>query len=52
MANTKKSTDRPAHSGYEGKTIGEVVPVGTTWKKNANGTYTPVYPKKSTSKKK
>ena len=44
------------HSGFEAPAIGTVYPKGTTFKKNANGTLTPVFPKskkpgKNTSKK-
>lgn len=57
MANntTKKNVQRPAHSGFEAEPpagTGMVYPKGTTFKRNPNGTVTPVYPKKSTSKKK
>ena len=56
MANTtKKNTGRPAHCGFEAEPpvgTGTVYPKGTTFKRNPNGTVTPVIPKKSASKKK
>lgn len=38
--------DTKKHSGFEAPTIGILVPDGTTWKKNPDGTMTPIYPKK------
>lgn len=34
------------HSGFEAPAIGTRVPDGTKWKKNPDGTISPVYPKK------
>lgn len=35
---------RPKHSGFEAPCIGEVVPEGTKWKKNPDGTISPIFP--------
>lgn len=32
-------------TGFKGETIGTVMPKGTKFKKNANGTITPIFPK-------
>ena len=51
----KKGNTKQQNSGFNGQTIGEMFPKGTTFKRNANGTLTPVYPKSGTknqSKKK
>ena len=45
------STKTPKHSGFEAPTIGHVLPDGTKFKKNPDGTLTPIYPKKQTDKK-
>lgn len=55
MANTTKTSgqkSRPAHSGFEGPTIGVAYPKGTKFKNNPDGTRTPIYPKTKPEKKK
>ena len=37
--------NRPKHSGFEAPTYGVIVPEGTKWIKNPDGTLTPIYPK-------
>ena len=44
MAEQKK------HSGFEAPVYGTVIPKGTRWKKNPDGTSTPIYPKKKDEK--
>lgn len=44
------STKTPKHSGFEAPTIGRVLPDGTKWKKNPDGTISPVYPKQKDKK--
>lgn len=41
----------PKHSGFEAPVIGSVVPDGAKFKKNPDGTYTIVEPKKKPVKK-
>ena len=48
--NTGKTTNRPAHSGFEAPVYGTVAPKGTTIKHNADGTITLVPPKKPVKK--
>ena len=43
--------DSKKHSGFEAPAIGTRVPDGTTWKKNPDGTISPVYPKKKSGGK-
>ena len=43
--------DKEKHSGFEAPVYGELVPEGTRYKKNPDGTVTPIYPKKNTTKK-
>ena len=35
------------HSGFEAPAIGIPVPDGTTWRKNPDGTISPIYPENS-----
>lgn len=44
-------TTKPKHSGFEAPLYGTLLPKGTKLKKNADGTVTPVYPKKSSKTK-
>lgn len=44
--------EKKKHSGFEAPAIGTVVPEGTKWKRNPDGTMSPVYPKKKTATKK
>lgn len=39
------------HSGFEAPAIGTLLPKGTTWKKNPDGTFTPIYPKNESAGK-
>lgn len=48
---TKKTSNTKKHSGFEAPTIGTVYPKGTTFKKNPDGTMSPVFPKKGKAKK-
>lgn len=47
---TTKGNDRNKHSAFEGPTIGQLYPKGTTFKKNPNGTVTPILPGKNNKK--
>lgn len=44
--------EKKKHSGFEAPAIGTVVPEGTKWKRNPDGTMSPVYPKKKPATKK
>lgn len=44
--------DKKRNSGFDAPTIGKVVPKGTKWKKNPDGTVSPIYPKDKPKKDK
>ena len=53
--NKTNTSKRPAHSGFEVEPLAGTVttyPKGTKFKKNADGTRTPIYPKAKPAKKK
>lgn len=41
-----KNGNRPEHSGFDAPVKGKQYPQGTVWKKNKDGTISPVTPKK------
>ena len=47
---TRKSSNKK--SGFDAPVIGEALPKGTTFKKDANGRIIPVYPNEKKKKKK
>ena len=47
----KNGNERPEHSGFESPAVGEVFPRGTKFKKNKDGTITPIVPKEKPEKK-
>ena len=42
----KNGNSKPKHSGFDAPVIGTQYPKGTVWKKNKDGTISPVVPKK------
>ena len=54
MANNKDVRKKPAHSGFEAEIPyrNKPYPKGTTFRKNADGTVTPVQPRRMPAKKK
>ncbi len=44
--NEEMSEEPKMHSGFEAPVFGTLIPKGTKWKRNPDGTRTPIYPEK------